>query len=101
MGTGQRPVVIDLCCGLGGWTRGFLAEGWDAIGFDIEEHQYGAFNEKRYPGHLILADILTLNGYDLRSANPSLDCGLPTLHGVQLYGDAVQPGEANRAGSAW
>ena len=35
----MKPLVIDLCCGLGGWTRGFLAEEWDAIGFDIERHQ--------------------------------------------------------------
>ena len=39
-GTGQRPVVIDLGCGLGGWSKAFLEEGWDAIGFDIERHQY-------------------------------------------------------------
>ena len=64
----SRPVVLDLFCGLGGWTRGFLAEGWDAIGFDIERHEYG---DKRYPGELILADVLTLNGYDLAAANPS------------------------------
>ncbi len=36
----MKPVVIDLFCGLGGWTRGFLAEGYDAIGFDIERHRY-------------------------------------------------------------
>lgn len=36
----SKPVVIDLFCGLGGWTRGFLAEGWDAVGFDIERHEY-------------------------------------------------------------
>jgi hypothetical protein len=29
------PLVIDLYCGLGGWTKGFLAEGYDAIGFDM------------------------------------------------------------------
>lgn len=38
----MKPVVIDLCCGLGGWTKGFLAEGWDAVGFDIERHRYPA-----------------------------------------------------------
>jgi len=37
----SKPVVIDLFCGLGGWSKGFLAEGWDAIGFDIEDHEYG------------------------------------------------------------
>jgi site-specific DNA-cytosine methylase len=63
----SKPVVIDLCCGLGGWSHGFIAEGWDAIGFDIERHEYG---DKRYPGELILHDILDLNGYDLAAANP-------------------------------
>jgi hypothetical protein len=75
MGTGQRPVVVDLCCGLGGWSKAFIAEGWEAVGFDIEEHQYG---EKRYPGHLILKSILELNGYDLRhSVNPALIVASP------------------------
>jgi hypothetical protein len=23
-----EPLAIDLCCGLGGWTEGLLAEGW-------------------------------------------------------------------------
>lgn len=29
-----KPLAIDLCCGLGGWTAGLLAEGWRVIGFD-------------------------------------------------------------------
>src|ERR1017187_1550036 len=70
----SKPLVIDICCGLGGWTRGFLAEGWDAIGFDIERHEYG---DKRYPAELILKDILTLNGYDLRAVNPALVVASP------------------------
>lgn len=28
-----RPLAIDLYAGLGGWTEGLLAEGWDVIGF--------------------------------------------------------------------
>lgn len=61
----RRPLVIDLCCGLGGWTHGFLAEGYDCIGFDIERHQYGA---KRYPAQLVLQDITTLHGSQFRGA---------------------------------
>jgi hypothetical protein len=37
----MKPLAIDLFCGLGGWTDGLLAEGWDVIGFDIERHEYG------------------------------------------------------------
>jgi len=28
-------LAIDLFCGLGGWTEGLLAEGYEVIGFDI------------------------------------------------------------------
>jgi len=59
-GSNVKPLVIDICCGLGGWTKGFLAEGWDAIGFDIERHEY--------PGKLVLQDVRTLCGHLLRHA---------------------------------
>ena len=70
----MRPVAIDLCCGLGGWTHGLLAEGWDVIGFDIERHEYG---DKRYPAHLILESILNLNGHDWKPLRPSLVVASP------------------------
>ncbi len=28
----MKPLAIDLYCGLGGWTDGLLAEGWNVIG---------------------------------------------------------------------
>ena len=37
-----KPLCIDLFCGLGGWSEGFLSEGWDVVGFDIERHRYQA-----------------------------------------------------------
>ena len=33
----MKPLCIDLFCGLGGWTEGFLAEGYDVVGFDIQQ----------------------------------------------------------------
>jgi hypothetical protein len=57
---------IDLFCGLGGWTDGLLAEGWDVIGFDIEQHVYG---EHRYPGLLVVQDVTTLHGSQFRNAD--------------------------------
>jgi site-specific DNA-cytosine methylase len=60
-----RPLAIDLFCGLGGWTDGLIAEGYDVIGFDIERHEYG---EHRYPAQLVVQDVRTLHGSQFRGA---------------------------------
>ena len=61
-----KPICIDGFCGLGGWAEGFLAEGWDVIGFDIERHVYG---EQRYPAQLVLQNWLTLHGRQFRNVH--------------------------------
>lgn len=58
--------MVDLFCGLGGATEGFLAEGWDCIGVDIEQHIYG---QNCYPAQLWVQDILTISGSQLRNAD--------------------------------
>ena len=58
-------VVYDPFCGLGGWSEGFLAEGYECIGFDIEAHDYGTGG---YPGKLILRDIRSIHGSELKDA---------------------------------
>jgi C-5 cytosine-specific DNA methylase len=59
------PLAIDLFCGLGGWTEGLMAVGYQVIGFDIERHVYG---EAQYPSQLVLQDVLTLHGRQFKDA---------------------------------
>lgn len=61
----DSPLAIDLFCGLGGWTDGLLAEGYDVVGFDIEQHVYG---EHRYPAQLVVQDVTTLHGSQFKDA---------------------------------
>ena len=48
----MKPLCIDLFCGLGGWAEGFLAEGYDVVGFDINP-EFGRF----YPGEFRAEDV--------------------------------------------
>jgi len=61
----NRPLAIDLFCGLGGWTDGLLAEGYRVLGFDVVRHVYG---EQRYPAQLVVQDVTTIHGSQCRDA---------------------------------
>lgn len=61
----MKPLAIDLCCGLGGWTEGLLAEGYRVRGYDIEAHEYG---DEKYPAELVLKSVLDLHGSELADA---------------------------------
>ncbi len=86
------PLSIDLFCGLGGWTEGLLAEGYDVIGFDIEQHVYGA---DRYPGQLVVQDVLTLHGSQFAKAD--LICASPPC---QEYSYMAMPWSLAKAKAA-
>lgn len=61
----DRPLAIDLYCGLGGWTEGLIDQGYYVVGFDIEAHEY---DDDRYPGHLVVQDVLSLHGSQFKHA---------------------------------
>jgi hypothetical protein len=61
----EKPLAVDLFCGLGGWTDGLLAENYRVVGFDIERHVYGSH---AYPAQLVIQDVLTLHGSQFRDA---------------------------------
>lgn len=62
----DKPLVVELFCGSFGWSAGFLAEGYRAIGFDIEHlPHHGPVPEG---AELVLQDVLTLHGSQFRDA---------------------------------
>jgi hypothetical protein len=63
-----KPLAIDLFCGLFGWSEGLVAEGYQVIGFDLED-MHAAFGLTRRPEfRLVLQDVLTLHGSQFKDA---------------------------------
>lgn len=48
--------VLDVCCGLGGWSIPFVEDGDEVVGIDIVPF-------KEYPGQIIVQDIRTIDGH--------------------------------------
>lgn len=61
----MKAPAVDLFCGLGGWTEGLIAEGYDVTGYDIEAHEYG---DQKYPARLVLRDVMTIHGSEFSDA---------------------------------
>lgn len=50
----KKLKVLDLFCGMGGWSEGFALEGFECVGIDIVN--------VGYPYELVIADVRTLDG---------------------------------------
>lgn len=75
----RQKVMLDLFCGRGGWTKGFLAHGWRCIGIDL-------FPQPDYPGEFIQADIAHL--LELPEADfycCSSPCEQFSIHGMKHF----------------
>lgn len=62
----DKPLCIDLFCGLGGWAEGFIAEGYDVVGFDIDP-RFGEPYEAT-GGHFVCADVRDLDGREFQAS---------------------------------
>jgi sugar phosphate isomerase/epimerase len=56
----MKPVMLDLYCGRGGWTKAFLAHGFECHGYDVEDFSV------HYPGIFHRLDVLSLAAAELR-----------------------------------
>lgn len=60
------PSLLDLCCGMGGWSIGFYRAGFDCTGVDVLDIGY--------PYRLIQADVRSWSpngeGFDVVTASP-------------------------------
>ena len=65
----MKPVVVDIGAGLGGWSGAFIAEGWTALGIDIERHP-------AYPGNLVIQDVRTVSGRRMGHVS-AIVCSMP------------------------
>lgn len=78
----MKPRVLDLFCGVGGWSKAFAARGWHCVGVDIAA--------LGYPFEFVQADVWTLerawiDGFDAVVASPPCEefarAWLPWLRG--------------------
>ena len=69
-GEPSKPICIDLFTGLHGWAKGFLAEGYRVIGFDLHD-MCAETGHPRQDGdfQLVLQDALTIHGSQFRRAD--------------------------------
>jgi len=49
------PALLDVFCGVGGWTKTFMARGWNCVGVDLADFSAS------YPGQFVQADALSLD----------------------------------------
>jgi len=70
-----RPLLLDLFCKAGGSARGYMDEGFDVVGVDIEP-------QPRFPGHFIRAEALAFareHGWEFDAIHAGPPCQVNLL----------------------
>ena len=81
--------VLDLCCGRGGWSKGFAQEGFTPIGVDIVD--------VGYPYRLILSDLRLFDSEPFKGIDvivgspPCRDFSIMSNFGVKSWKDPPNP----------
>lgn len=65
----DKPLAIDLFCGLFGWSQALVEEGWRVVGFDIEDMHANFGLPRRPEFQLVIQDVLTLHGSQFKDAS--------------------------------
>lgn len=80
----MKPRLLDLFCGIGGWSRAFSARGWECTGVDLEALGY-PWEFKRCDVRDL--DLSWINSFDAVVMSPPCDdfarAWLPWLRGDQ------------------
>lgn len=64
----SKPLVIELFAGLFGWGEGFIAEGYQTLGFDIVNMFKVVGIERNPEFNLVIQDVLTIHGSQFKDA---------------------------------
>lgn len=97
----NKPKVIDLFCGCGGLSQGFIDAGYDVIlGIDNWIDAINTFNFNHKKSNGIVADLLTLSP-ELVSRNKKIDkvdviIGGPPCQGFSIAGKRIVDDERNQ-----
>lgn len=98
----RRPLLLDLCCGQGGASAGYVSAGFDVVGVDIDP-------QPKYPYPFIQADALEFlseHGWKFDAIHASFPCQAFTRAGrirKNTHPDLITPGRPllNEVGKPW
>ena len=90
----RKFTLLDCFCGLGGVSNGFVAEGFDVIGIEIEPDI-----AKIYKHKVIVADILKLKGKDFLGYD--VIWGSPPCRDFSTYSYAIWKKGENYQNRKW